>query len=93
MFNNVPVVVKSFDITLEANVDYVPVYTADHNAGQGSTNLFVSLPQGNKAGYSYVPTHVNMTVDLDTQYTPITIRNEFNLDKFRAGKLINKGYI
>jgi hypothetical protein len=92
MFNNVPVVVKSFDMTLEANVDYIPVYT-----GKGTffsrPSFGVSLPPGSSNGYSYVPTHLNVTVDLDTQYTPITIRNEFNLDEFRAGRLINKGYI
>jgi len=92
MFNNVPVVVKAFDYTLEANVDYIPVNTSVYDIdSQFSTG--VVLPPGNMAGYSYVPTHMTVTVDLDTQYTPITIRNEFNLDKFRRGQLINKGYI
>ena len=92
MFNNVPVVVKSFDMTLEANVDYVPVFTGK-NTFFSRPSFGVGLPPGSSNGYSYVPTHLNVTVDLDTQYTPITIRNEFNLDKFRAGQLVNKGYI
>lgn len=89
MFNNVPVLVKSFDYTLEANVDYVAVNTSN----MGDTLSAVILPPGKSKGYSYVPTHINVTVDLDTQYTPITVRNEFNLDQFRQGRLLDKGYI
>ena len=90
-FNNVPVVVKSFDYTYEANIDYVPVYTGT-NAGY-SANIGVSLPEGASGGYTVVPSHVSVTVELDTQYTPIDLRNNFNLDKFRSGNLINRGYI
>lgn len=93
MFNNVPVIVKSFDITLEANIDYVPVNTSKFDIPAGQFQGKLSLPPGHNAGFSYVPTHATVTVELDTQYTPITVRNEFNLDKFRSGALINKGYI
>jgi hypothetical protein len=90
-FNNVPVLVKSFDYTYEANIDYVPVYTG--SSVDFSSNIGVSLPTANSDGYSYVPTHMTMSLELDTQYIPIKLRNEFNLDEFRAGKLYNKGYI
>jgi len=90
-FNNVPVVVKNFDYTYEADIDYVPVYTRS-SAGY-SSNIGVSLPAGNKNGYTAVPTHISVSIELDTQYTPIDLRNKFDLDKFRSGKLINSGYI
>lgn len=90
-FNNVPVIVKSFDYTYEANIDYVPVYTGDEV--DYSQTLGVALPIGNSNGYSYVPTHMTVTCELDTQYTPIELRNKFNLDEFRKGRLIDNGYI
>jgi hypothetical protein len=90
-FNNVPVLVKSFDYTYEANIDYVPVYTGDE-VGY-SLDKGVVLPKTNSDGYSYVPTHLTVSLELDTQYIPIKLRNEFNLDEFRSGKLYNNGYI
>ena len=86
-FNKVPVLVKSFDYTYEANIDYVPVNTSGYS---GST---VELAAGSSGGYSYVPTHITVQLEMDTQYIPIKLRNDFNLDKFRSGKLINNGYI
>lgn len=87
-YNNVPVLVKNFDFTYAADIDYVSVSTS---FGSGSNG--VTLPPSNSGGYTYVPTHITVSLDLDTQYTPIKIRDEFNLDLFRQGKLINKGYI
>lgn len=88
-FNNVPVLVKSFDYTYDANIDYVPVNTSGY-AGRGDT---VQLPATSSDGWSYVPTHLSVALELDTQYIPIKLRNEFNLDEFRSGKLVGKGYI
>lgn len=90
-FNNVPVVIKYFDYTYDANIDYVPVNTSNKRLFSG--NIGVSLPAGNYGGYSYVPTHISVTLELDTQYIPIKLRNEFNLNDFRSGKLLGKGYI
>lgn len=90
-FNNVPVIVKSFDYTYESNVDYVPVNTADKKAY--SAGIGVSLPIDSMSGFTYVPSHLTVNIDLDTQYIPIQLRNEFNLDEFRAGKLVGKGFI
>ena len=92
-FNNVPVVIKYFDYTYDANIDYVPVYTAGTGPAIYSTNIGVTLPRGNSNGYTYVPTHMAVSLELDTQYIPIDLRDNFNLDKFRSGALINKGYI
>lgn len=90
-FNNVPVVIKYFDYNYEANIDYVPVNTTNNTFY--SANIGVSLPKGNSDGWTWVPTHMSVSLELDTQYIPIQLRNEFDLDKFRSGKLINKGYI
>jgi hypothetical protein len=90
-FNNVPVVIKDFSYTLPADIDYVPVNTVDNLAY--SDNVGVSLPAGKNGGYTWVPTHLTVSLEMDTQYIPIKLRNEFNLDEFRQGKLINKGYI
>jgi hypothetical protein len=90
-FNNVPVVVKNFDFTYESNIDYVPVSTALNSQYAG--NIGVDLAPGSSSGFTYVPTHLSVNVELDTQYIPIQTRNEFNLDDFRQGKLINKGFI
>lgn len=91
-FNNVPVVVKSFDYTYAPDVDYVPVSTSAYSYAI-TGNEMINLPPGSSAGYSYVPTHMSTSLEMDVQYVPIILRNQFNLDDFRSGKLINKGYI
>lgn len=90
-FNNVPVVVKTFDYTLPNNIDYVAVDTTGKS--QNSENIKVSLTAANSGGYTWVPTHMSVSLELDTQYIPIKVRNDFNLDEFRQGKLINQGFI
>jgi hypothetical protein len=90
-FNNVPVVVKYFDYSYEANIDYVPVNTKDNL--NYSANMGVSLPAANSGGFTWVPTHMTVSLELETQYIPIQLRNQFNLDDFRSGKLVNNGYI
>jgi hypothetical protein len=89
-FNNVPVVVKCFDFTYENNVDYIPVSTSGI---KDATGKIPDLPYTSDQGYSYVPTYMRVNVELDVQYTPSAIRKEFNLDEFRSGKLVGKGYI
>jgi hypothetical protein len=87
-FNNVPVVIKSFDYTYEATVDYVPVNTSGYTGSRE-----VSLAAGSTDGWTYVPTHMTVSIEMDTQYIPINLRNKFNLDEFRQGKLVNQGFI
>jgi len=90
-FNNVPVLPKSFDFTYPADIDYVPVDTVQNQIY--SAGIGVSLPASSSGGYTYVPTHMTVSIELETQYIPINLRNEFNLDEFRSGKLVGKGYI
>lgn len=90
-FNNVPVIIKYFDYTYEANIDYVPVDTVQNQLY--SSSIGVNLPAANSAGYTWVPTHLTVNLELETQYIPIKVRDGFNLDKFRSGSLYNQGYI
>lgn len=90
-FNNVPVVIKNFDYTYDAKVDYVPINTtSDQFYSQG---MGVSLPNTTGSGFTYVPTHMAVSLELDTQYIPIDLRDNFDLDKFRSGALLGQGYI
>ena len=89
-FNNVPVVVKSFDYTYPADIDYVPINTGAATINNDNAN---GAPVKSPSGFTYVPTHITATIDLDVQYVPITLRNNFNLDLFRQGKLLGGGYI
>jgi hypothetical protein len=90
-FNRVPVVVKSFDYTLPSDVDYVSVNTTD--VSLYTTGFGVKLPRSNSSGYTQVPVLLTVTVVLDTQYSPIQTRNEFNLDLFRSGHLMDRGFL
>lgn len=90
-YNNVPVLPKLFDFTLPADIDYIPVSTV--TSQDYSSNIGVSLPCSASGGYTYVPTHMTVTIELETQYVPLQLRNEFNLDKFRSGELTGKGFI
>lgn len=40
-----------------------------------------------------VPTYMSLTVTLDTYYNPKKLRDEFSLDDFKNGKLLNQGYL
>jgi len=83
-FNNVPVIIKNFDYTYEANIDYVAVNTSNGQVNTANTAT---------GGFTYVPTHITVSLEMDTQYVPTDLRDNFNLDLFRQGKLMNKGYI
>jgi hypothetical protein len=41
---------------------------------------------------SYVPLVLNIFVDIMVAPNPSQVRNEFNLEEFRKGKLLDKGY-
>jgi hypothetical protein len=93
-FNNVPVIIKNFEYTYPADIDYVPVATTPLPGPFSATDpRRIDLPKAASNGWTYVPTHLTVSLDMDTQYIPIKLRNEFNLDLFRQGKLMNQGYI
>jgi hypothetical protein len=93
LFSNVPVIVKTFDYTLPADLDYVPVNTSSFAPGNVLVAPQSATAQTTKKGWTYVPTHLSVNLTMDPQYTPYTIRQNFNLDLFRSGKLMDQGWI
>lgn len=77
IFKNVPVLVKSFQITLPDDVDYM------------ETNI----SEGNLSKIHAVPVLFAIDLDLVIQQPLKPIRNEFTVSDFTRGKLTNKGYI
>jgi hypothetical protein len=82
VYKDVSVVVKTFNITLEKDVDYIAI------------QLQTGKTQG--ANVSYVPTSSNITVTVAPVYSRGKMKN-FDLTKFAAGTLItapdNKGFL
>lgn len=89
MFNRTPVYIRTVAFGLDQDVDYVPVRkstTYRQGVVSGSAQLDEMLSN------SYVPLVLNIFVDIMVAPNPSKIRNEFNLDAFRKGKLLDKGY-
>jgi hypothetical protein len=84
VYNDVSVVVKSFNITLEKDVDYIAAQIGVTTGSKSGTNV------------SYVPTLSTITVVVAPVYSREKIKL-FNLNAFAQGQLIvgadNKGFI
>jgi len=100
MFNNVPVVLQTFNYVLEDTVDYIEVMLPGTNNNIQSTGAFQKVA-GAVGGLleitndrrTYLPTKMTVTCMLMVQPNPRKTRDEFDLDKFKTGALINKGFI
>ena len=94
MFNNVPVVVTTFNYILENDVDYVEVQLPGSRGGRTITEEFngESIIVANE-NRTYVPTLITISVQLQVQPNPRAVRDNFNLDDFKSGRLIGKGFI
>ena len=91
MFNRTPVYIRTVAFGLDQDVDYVPVRTGrstydQRNSSTGTEQLDQMLKD------SYVPLVLNIFVDIMVAPNPSQVRNEFNLEEFRKGKLLDKGY-
>lgn len=107
MFNNVPVVLQNYSYLLEREVDYVeitaPGVESNQRNGTGGAGLLGALANarqllGNaypgRAGSStFMPTQIVITMLLGVQQNPRNVRENFDLDKFKSGDLITKGFI
>ena len=95
MFNNVPVVVTSFNYILENDVDYVEVQLP--GSRNGATKIVKGLEGEdvivNNENRTYVPTMITISTMLQVQPNPRDLRDNFNLDDFKNGNLIGKGYV
>lgn len=102
MFNNVPVIVQNFSYILERDVDYVevtfPGTTSEGLRGSGATGTLRTdgtgpqIPLLDQNLRTWVPTQLTLTVMLGIQQNPKNVRDNFDLDAFRRGDLINKGF-
>ena len=95
MFNNVPVVLQNFNYLLERDVDYVEIKLPGRSNIIGSAvgDSLLGTAMKSSGGKTYVPTRVNITLMLGVQPNPLDVRDNFDLDKFKRGDLINKGFI
>ena len=90
-YNKTPVIIKEFSFTYPTDIDYVAVNTKNNLLY--SDNIGVSMPATDSSGYTYVTARLSVSISMDFQYIPLQVRNNFNLDKFRQGKLLNGGYV
>ena len=81
IFNNVPVLIRSFSHNFQNDVDYVDVFS-------NTVNFDSSKDFVNK-----VPAMMNIFISLIVQPTPSRLRSEFTMSKFASGELVKKGYI
>jgi len=89
MFNRTPVYVRTVAFGLDQDVDYVAVRQRTSQEGgivSGSEELDDMLKN------SYVPLVLNLFIDIMVAPNPSQLRDEFNLEEFRTGKLLDKGY-
>ena len=105
MFNNVPVVINKFSMTLPEDVDYIKGSIGDKfnvltkgdffRSGQVPTNKLadkqVSLDSVD--GTIYLPAIFQISIGLYMQQNMYKAVNEFKLEDFAQGKLSSKGYI
>lgn len=84
VFNNVPVVVKNFTVSMPRDVDYISTSIATKSGN----------PPAATSGISWAPTKSNITVTLLVAYSRERVRN-FSLSDFVEGKYIadQEGFI
>jgi hypothetical protein len=108
VFRNVPVVVKSFSMTLPKDVQYISTNVSAVSGGLGSisqiaTNLALGpisslLPQiGGPGGTSasrdsHVPVKSDLTITIMPVYSRESVR-QFSLQQFVNGAYVSKGYV
>lgn len=94
MFNNLPVIVTDFSFALEDQVDYVEV-----KMPTGITSLpsvFNDAVFGDavttEGTRTWVPTKIVITTTLQIQQNTRNVRENFDLNAFKRGDLINRGF-
>jgi len=107
MFSRTPVYIRSVAFGLDQDVDYVPCgpdkskERAQRQAEYMNTsNTDIPLEPVSNSGLSieemleksYVPLILNIFVELVVTPTPSAMRDQFSLEEFRSGKLLEKGF-
>ena len=88
MFNRAPVYIRSVAFGLDQDVDYVPVRQSASTAVRPGSSPTLDQMLAD----SYVPLILNVFVELIITPNPSKLRDEFNLEDFRTGGLLDKGY-
>lgn len=99
VYNDIPVILKSYNFTWENDVDYiqVPVDTSSRNYNFSDTatrKYFESLRQSGNDHVDnevWVPQKMNITIQLEQQPTPDFMSKVFNLNDFKRGSLLRRG--
>jgi hypothetical protein len=94
-YDKVPCVIRNYSYQLRDDVDYVPVDTQDYFATKAiykeeTDNLFLHQRDGSDNYTTYVPTSVDILIDLAPQYNPSELRKRFDLDLMTQGALGGK---
>lgn len=99
MYNDIPVILKSYNITLPNDVSYiqVPVNTATstYDFSEKATRAFFN--QLRSTGYMnadnevWVPQKVSLTIQLEEQPTSDFMTKQFNLNDFKSGAMLRNG--
>lgn len=96
MFNNIPTIVTDFSFTLPRQMDYVEVQMPEGGnrglAGAFNDAIFgeAIVTEGNK---TWVPATMELIVSLQVQQNTRNVRENFDLNSFKRGDLINRGFI
>lgn len=98
-YNDIPVILKSYNITYPNDVDYVQVpldsSTTKFNLSDTDTRQF--FQQLRSTGYMnpenevWVPRKMSVTIQLEEQPTSDYMTKKFNLNAFKRGDLLRKG--
>jgi hypothetical protein len=104
MFNDVPVVLTKFSMTLPEDVDYVRGSISNDGAltktdvvrsTQVPTTALADkqVTANSVSGQIYLPIIFSINISMLLQYNMYKAVNEFNLEDFANGKLSSRGYI
>jgi len=96
-FNNIPVVIKSFNINYSDDVDYVKVPLPSRgyakSIGENFSQYVRVTHDLDKSEVVWIPQVMTVTVTLDQQPTPNFQTNKFSLKEFKNGDMLKKGGI
>lgn len=90
-FNNIPVIIKSYDVEFSSEVDYIEVPVSSYSSSI-SNNLSSHFDAPTKAkDKTWIPQSFSISLSLQQQPTPDYATYEFDLKAFKNGDLIKKG--
>lgn len=88
-FAGAPPVVMYFNYMGDYQYKDVPVVLTTYSFTLQQDVDYIKVDKFN----TMVPVYINLMITLQPNYNPKKLRQEFDLDKFKEGKLLNKGYI